>query len=69
MVTATFNTCGCLLIVVILPPTVVTNCYVPATVGVHQMMCEITKRVGQLAYIISCESCKLKAYLTLQIDI
>ena len=45
MVNATFNTCGCLVIVT-LPLTVVTNCRLPATVGVHQMMCEITKCTG-----------------------
>lgn len=45
MVTAAFNICGCLVIVT-LPLTVVTNCRLPATVGVHQMMCEITKCVG-----------------------
>lgn len=70
MVTATLNICGCLLIVVILPLTVVTNYHLPATVGVHQMMCEITKCVGQWANIISCKSCKYKVYLAcLEIDV
>lgn len=44
MVTATIYICGCLVIVV-LPLTVLTNSHVLATVGVHQMMCEITKGV------------------------
>lgn len=33
------------LVIVVLPLTVLTNSHVSATVGVHQMMCEITKRV------------------------
>lgn len=44
MVTATFNICGCLVIVT-LPLNIVTDCHVPANVGVHQM-CVITKCVG-----------------------
>lgn len=43
----TLNICGCLLIVVVLPPTIVTNYHVPATVGVHQMMWDVKKCISK----------------------